>query len=105
MTVTVENTHPDRIRLQNEKNALRSFDKLADKYSVNPRYVWEFIQKGIVPPKKICKKLGIQIDPPPPLRATQKRNAELNAIARELGYESWSNYGTRLIEKRRNREL
>ena len=52
-------TDPAIIRLQSEKDELGSFDKLAKKYNVNVRYVWQLLTKGIYPPPKIRRKLGM----------------------------------------------
>lgn len=101
MALTIEISSEVEIalnRLRNEKNEIGSFDKLAEKYGVNVRYVWDFIHDGVVPKsRKVCKKLGIPVRLSPVLQATRRRIAKANQIARAWGYKSWSEYTTQMI--------
>jgi hypothetical protein len=92
-----------RKRLEIEKLEIGSYDKLADKYKVNIRYVWEFIKFGIIPPLRICETLGIPVDPPSPLSYTRTRRERLNAIAISWGYESWCNFESAVIKSNDNK--
>jgi len=88
----------DRLeRLKIEKEELGSYDKLAKKYGVNVRYVWELLTKGKMPKsKKVRNKLGII---PPSLAHTRARTKQLNEIARSKGFASWCAYGTAMIKE------
>jgi hypothetical protein len=44
-------------RLRSEYEQLGSYEKLADKYAVNVRYVWNFIKNGVVPPRDTWKQI------------------------------------------------
>lgn len=88
----------DRINcLKQEKIELGSYNKLALKYGVNVRYVWDLLVNDNVPhSRKIRKKLGIIKHG---LEYTRTRNQKLNEIAKSWGYTSWCNYCTHLIEE------
>ena len=88
----------DRLeRLKIEKEELGSYDKLAKKYGVNVRYVWELLTKGKMPKsKKVRNKLGII---PPSLVHTRYRTKKLNTIARLWGFTSWCSFCTYLIKE------
>ena len=84
-------------RLKKEYSEIRSYNKLAIKYGVNVRYVWDLIANNKVPhSKKICKKLGIVKKG---LSYTRIRNQKLDEIARELGYGTWCKFCTHLIKE------
>ena len=84
-------------RLKKEYSEIRSYNKLAIKYGVNVRYVWDLIANNKVPhSKKICKKLGIVKKG---LSYTRLRNQKLNEIAKLKGFSSWCNYCTHLIKE------
>ena len=84
-------------RLKIEKEELGSYDKLAKKYGVNVRYVWELLTLGKIPKsKKVRNKLGII---PPSLEHTRIRNQKLDEIAKALGHDSWCAYGTAMIKE------
>ena len=84
-------------RLKIEKEELGSYDKLAKKYGVNVRYVWELLALGKMPrSKKIRNKLGII---PPSLVHTRTRTKKLNKVARSMGYARWCAYGTAMIKE------
>ena len=88
----------DRLEcLKNEKEEIGSYSKLAKKYGVNVRYVWELLTLGKMPKsKKVRNKLGII---PPSLVHTRTRTRKLNEIAKLKGYSSWCNYCTHLIKE------
>jgi len=88
----------DRINcLKQEKIELGSYNKLALKYGVNVRYVWDLLANDRVPhSRSICKKLGIIKQG---LSYTRTRNQKLNEVARMKGYTSWSAYGTAMIKE------
>lgn len=82
-------------RLKQEKDELGSYSKLAKKYDVNVRYIWELLSLGKMPKsKKVRNKLGII---PQPLEYTRTRRDGLNEIARYFGHASWSAYETAII--------
>jgi hypothetical protein len=88
-------------RLQSEYGEIGSYDRLADNYRVNVRYVWEFLVKDAIPPIKICKRLKIPYDLPPPstkLTYTRTRNAQANEVAQHMGYKNWSQLTTVMID-------
>ena len=85
-------------RLKKEYSEIRSYNKLAIKYGVNVRYVWDLIANNKVPhSKKICKKLGIVKKG---LSYTRIRNQKLDKIARDMGYACWSAYESAMIRER-----
>lgn len=98
MIDAITSTSPHQIRLENEYRELGSVDKLADKYGVNVRYVWEFLKKGIVPPNKVCKKLGM-FDPDNDLLYTRTRRERLDEIARSKGHKSWCALETHVLKE------
>ena len=84
-------------RLKKEYSEIRSYNKLAIKYGVNVRYVWDLIANNKVPhSKKICKKLGIVKKG---LSYTRIRNNKLDKIAFSWGYTSWCAYETDMIKE------
>lgn len=84
-------------RLKQEKDKLGSYAKLARKYDVNVRYVWELLALGKIPTsKKIRNKLGII---PASLERTRARNHNLDEIARSWGYDGWSNYESEILKR------
>ena len=84
-------------RLESEYRELGSYSKLAKKYGVNVRYVWELLTLGKMPKsKKVRNKLGII---PPSLVHTRTRTKKLNEIARSLGYASWCKFCTHLLQE------
>ena len=83
--------------LKIEKEELGSYDKLAKKYGVNVRYVWELLTLGKMPhSKKVRNKLGII---PPSLVHTRYRTKKLNEIAKLWGFTSWCSFCTYLIKE------
>ena len=46
-----------RKRLKIEYIELGSYDKLAERYGVNVRYVWDFVKNGNMPPMDVWKKI------------------------------------------------
>ena len=87
----------DITRLKIEKEELGSYDKLAKKYGVNVRYVWDLLVNNKIPKsKKVRNKLGII---PPSLVHTRARTKKLNKVARNMGYSSWCAYGTAMIQE------
>lgn len=97
MKKTVVSTFIVRKRLKQEKDELGSYAKLAKKYDVNVRYLWELLTMDKIPrSKKVCNKLGII---PPSLERTRARREKLNEIARYLGYDSWCKFETYLVKK------
>ena len=84
-------------RLKKEKDEVGSYNKLAKKYGVNVRYIWELLTLNKMPKsKKIRNKLGII---PPSLAHTRTRTKKLNEIAKKMGYASWCAYGTAMIKE------
>jgi len=105
----VDSANPDIKRLQNEYLGIKSIHKMAAKYRVNIRYVWDLLVNGNIPTsKKICRRLGLAL-PEKPLSNeqvyTRKRNDGLNAIARYFGHANWSAYGTALLNTIDTQEL
>ena len=84
-------------RLKIEKEELGSYDKLAKKYGVNVRYVWELLTLDKMPTsKKVRNKLGII---PQSLVHTRTRAKKLNEIAKLWGFGSWCSFCTTLIKE------
>ena len=89
--------HDELKRLKNEKDEIGSYNKLAKKYGVNIRYVWEYLTTGKVPnSRKVQRKLGIKTTA---LIYTRTRRQKLDEIAREWGYSGWCAYETTMIER------
>jgi len=84
-------------RLKKEYSEIRSYNKLAQKYGVNVRYVWEFLTDGKIPKsKKVRNRLGVTTSS---LEHTRTRRHKLNEIARSMGYTSWCAYETAKIKE------
>ena len=103
MANMVDSTNPDIKRLQNEYLEVKSIHKMAAKYRVNFRYVWDLLVRGKVPTsKKVCKRLGLVMPEKhlsSELTYTRLRNQKLNEIATLKGFSSWCNYCTHLIKE------
>jgi len=89
--------HDELKRLKNEKDELGSYNKLAKKYGVNVRYVWEYLTTGKVPSsRKVQRKLGIKTTA---LIYTRTRRQKLDRIARDMGHACWSAYESAMIRE------
>ena len=88
----------DRINcLKQEKIELGSYNKLALKYGVNVRYIWDLLANGKIPKSsKVRKKLGIMKQG---LSYTITRRQKLNEIANKMGYASWCAYESAMIRE------
>lgn len=84
-------------QLKIEKIELGSYNKLALKYDVNVRYIWDLLVNEHVPhSRKVCKKLGIIKKG---LSYTRTRRQKLDRIARSRGYACWSAYESAMIRE------
>ena len=104
MANMVDSTNPDIKRLQNEYLEVKSIHKMAAKYRVNFRYVWDLLVNGKIPTsKKVCKRLGLVMPEKhlsSELTYTRIRNQKLDKIARDMGYACWSAYESAMIRER-----
>jgi len=72
--------------------AAGSYQLLAGLLGVNQSYLHNYIKRGLIPPSRMIQgKMGIKDRN---LEVTRSRYAKSQEIAKEKGYESWSQFQT-----------